>query len=37
MQNQTNSHPLYTIPVGPLGLIPMNGCQPLGEKVDDLL
>ena len=37
MQNQTNSHPLYTIPVGPLGLIPMNGCQPLGEKVDAYL
>ena len=37
MPNQIEDHPLYTIPVGPLGLIPMNGCQPLCEKVDAYL
>ena len=25
------------IPVGPLGFIPVNGCQDLGKKVDDYL
>ena len=26
-----------TIPVGPLGLVPLEGCQELGEKVDAYL
>ena len=28
---------LDTIPVGPLGFIPVDGCQELGKKVDDYL
>ncbi len=28
---------LENIPVGPLGFIPVNGCQELGKKVDDYL
>ena len=28
---------LQTIPVGPLGLIPMNSCTSLGQKVDNYL
>ena len=28
---------LENIPVGPLGFIPINGCQELGKKVDDYL
>ena len=28
---------LNTIPVGPLGLIPLAGCAELGKKVDDYL
>ena len=30
-------HDLNTIPVGPLGLIPIDGCQELGRKVDAYL
>ena len=30
-------HELNTIPVGPLGLIPIDGCQELGRKVDAYL
>ncbi len=30
-------HELNTIPVGPLGLIPVDGCQELGRKVDAYL
>ena len=26
---------LENIPVGPLGFIPIEGCQELGEKVDN--
>lgn len=33
MQN----HELNTIPVGPLGLVPIDGCRELGKKVDDYL
>ena len=28
---------LENIPVGPLGFIPVNGCQELGKKIDDYL
>ena len=28
---------LENIPVGPLGFIPINGCQDLGKKVDDYI
>ncbi|MDR1766762.1 MAG: ribose-phosphate pyrophosphokinase-like domain-containing protein, partial [Lachnospiraceae bacterium] len=28
---------IETIPVGPLGLIPLKGCDKLGKKVDDYL
>ena len=28
---------IETIPVGPLGLIPLKGCAELGKKVDDYL
>ncbi len=30
-------HELNTIPVGPLGIIPLDGCQDLGRKVDAYL
>ena len=26
-----------SIPVGPLGLIPLNSCEELGKKVDEYL
>ena len=32
-----DEHVLNTIPVGPLGLIPIDGCQELGRKVDAYL
>ena len=28
---------IETIPVGPLGLIPLKSCESLGKKVDDFL
>ena len=28
---------IETIPVGPLGLIPLKSCESLGKKVDDYL
>ncbi len=31
---QLNSKELTTLPVGRLGLIPLQSCRPLGEKVD---
>lgn len=34
---QTNSKELTTLPVGRLGLIPLDSCRPLGEKVDEWL
>ncbi|MEE1314651.1 MAG: ribose-phosphate pyrophosphokinase [Faecalimonas sp.] len=36
MQHRTE-RTLETIPVGPLGFIPVDGCQELGKKVDDYL
>ena len=30
-------HTLENIPVGPLGFIPVDGCQELGNKVDEYL
>jgi len=32
-----NDHELVTIPVGPLGIIALDGCKMLGEKVDAYL
>ena len=34
---QTNSKDLATLPVGRLGLIPLESCRPLGEKVNEWL
>ena len=34
---QLNSKELTTLPVGRLGLIPLQSCRPLGEKVDEWL
>ena len=34
---QTNTKDLATLPVGRLGLIPMESCRPLGEKVNEWL
>ena len=31
---QREDRKLETIPVGTLGMIPLEGCRPLGEKVD---
>lgn len=37
MSNREEKRNLETIPVGSLGLIPMEGCKALGEKVDKYL
>ena len=34
---QLNSKELTTLPVGRLGLVPLQSCRPLGEKVDEWL
>ena len=34
---QTNTKDLTTLPVGRLGLIPLESCRPLGEKVNEWL
>ena len=34
---QTNTKDLATLPVGRLGLIPLESCRPLGEKVNEWL
>lgn len=34
---QREDHKLETIPVGTLGMIPLKGCMPLGQKVDAYL
>ena len=34
MNRREEKRNLETIPVGSLGLIPMQGCKSLGEKVD---
>ena len=34
---QLSTKDLSTLPVGRLGLIPLESCQPLGAKVNDLL
>ncbi len=36
MTHRTN-RTLENMPVGPLGFIPINGCQELGKKIDDYL
>ena len=36
-EGMREEHELNTIPVGPLGLIPIDGCQELGRKVDAYL
>ena len=37
MGNREEKRNLETIPVGSLGIIPLEGCKPLGEKVDQYL
>lgn len=37
MGNREEKRNLETIPVGSLGIIPLEGCRPLGEKVDKFL
>ena len=37
MANREEKRNLETIPVGSLGIIPLEGCRPLGEKVDKFL
>lgn len=37
MPQREETRNLETIPVGSLGIIPLEGCRPLGEKVDDYL
>ncbi len=37
MAHREEKRNLETIPVGSLGLIPLEGCRPLGKKVDDYL
>ena len=32
---QLNNKELTTLPVGRLGLIPLDSCRPLGEKVNE--
>ena len=32
---QLNNKELTTLPVGRLGLIPLESCRPLGEKVNE--
>ena len=34
---QLNNKELTTLPVGRLGLIPLESCRPLGEKVNEWL
>ena len=34
---QLNNKELTTLPVGRLGLIPLDSCRPLGEKVNEWL
>ena len=34
MTKREEKRNLETIPVGSLGIIPLEGCRPLGEKVD---
>ncbi len=37
MGNREEKRNLETIPVGSLGMIALEGCRPLGEKVDQYL
>ena len=37
MGNREEKRNLETIPVGSLGIIALEGCRPLGEKVDKYL
>ncbi|MCM1326453.1 MAG: ribose-phosphate pyrophosphokinase [Bacteroidales bacterium] len=37
MPNREEKRNLETIPVGSLGIIPLEGCRPLGEQVDKFL
>ena len=37
MAQREETRNLETIPVGSLGIIPLEGCRPLGEKVNDYL
>ena len=37
MGNREEKRNLETIPVGSLGIIALEGCRPLGEKVDQYL
>lgn len=37
MPNREEKRNLETIPVGSLGIIPLEGCKPLGEKIDKYL
>ena len=37
MPNREEKRNLETIPVGSLGLIALEGCKPLGEKIDQYL
>lgn len=37
MAQREEKRNLETIPVGSLGIIPLEGCRPLGQKVDDYL
>ena len=37
MAEREETRNLETIPVGSLGIIPLEGCKALGEKVDDYL
>ena len=37
MSNREEKRNLETIPVGSLGIIPLEGCKPLGEKIDNYL
>ena len=37
MSQREETRNLETIPVGSLGIIPLQGCKALGEKVNDYL
>lgn len=37
MSRREETRNLETIPVGSLGIIPLEGCKSLGEKVNDYL
>ena len=37
MSQREETRNLETIPVGSLGIIPLEGCKSLGQKVDDYL